>query len=213
MFQNNYGEHDAELVRIAKAHAAGLIGKCGYTRSDADDVLQDLMIAGLTALPRFDALRSKRSTFLYRTLRAKVMNLARDMQRKKRARTMEVFSLDAPFPIDESEDTVWGDVIGIGKTLTEDGVPRYDRACPRTLRMDIKEALSDLPPKLRELCRLHSLHGYGDARLAAGMAYSTHHRAIKRIRVFLERRGFSPQSLKKSGRDHAPTGNNTPRNP
>ena len=201
MFQNKYGEHDAELVRIAMAHAAGLVGHHGYTLDDADDILQTLILAGIMALPRYDESKAKRSTFLYAALRARVKNLARDAERVKRDRRMDECSLDAEWPGDDSGETPWANIIGIENTLTENGSSRSDRTDLHGLRMDLEAVMSDLPPKLRELCRLHSALDSEDARRAAGMAYSTHHRAIKRIRAFFECRGISPQ--KKSGRDRA----------
>lgn len=199
MFQNNYGGHDAELVRIAMAHAKGLIGNYGYTPDDADDLLQTLILAGLIALPRFDKSRAKRSTYLYAVLRDKVADLARHAERQRRDRRKEAFSLDAEWPEDECGETLWADLIGVEDSLTEEGCSRRHRDDLHGLSMDVEEALADLPPNLRELCRLHSVLDSEDARRAAGMAYSTHHRAIKRIRAFFERRGFSQ---KKSGRDH-----------
>ncbi len=199
MFQNRYGEYDAELVRIAKFHAKGLVGNYGYTPGDADDLLQTLILAGVIALARFDESQAKRSTYLYAILRDKVADLARHAERQKRDRRKESFSLDAEWPGDESGETVWADLIGADSTVTEEGCSRRDRADLHGLRIDLEEALAKLPSNLRKLCRLHSVLGSEDARRAAGMAYSTHHRAIKRIRAHFERRGFFPN---KNGRDH-----------
>ena len=200
MFQNNYGEHDAELVRIARAYASGLVGNYGYTIHDADDILQSLIIAGSMALPTFDQSKAKRSTYLCEIIRCKVIDLAKHACRQRRDKRREACSLDAEWPGDESGETRWADLIEIGNTITEDGCGRNDRSDLHGLRMDLEDALSDLPPHLRELCRLHSEYDSEDARRMAGMAYSTHHRAIKRIREFLERRGFEQRFHKKSGR-------------
>lgn len=199
MFQNKYGEHDAELVRIAMHLASSLVGNYGYTADDADDILQTLILAGTVALPRFDSSKSKRSTFIYAALHARVKNLARDAEREMRDRRREEFSLNADWPGDPSGDTPWGDTIGVDNTLSENGAPRVDHTDIHGMRMDMEEALVDLPPKLRELCRFHSELGSDAARRALGMAKSTHHRAIKRIREFLESRGLAPLEQKKSG--------------
>jgi hypothetical protein len=62
----------------------------------------------------------------------------------------------------------------------------------RRLRADLPEALAELPPELRDLCLLHLALKPNAARIKAGMAKSTHHRAIARIRAFFERRGIVP---------------------
>jgi len=203
MFKNSYGDYDAELVQIAKAHANGLIGNHGYTQDDADDILQSLIVAGISALSQFDSSRGKRSTYLYAVLRNQVINLVRYADGKIRDRQNESFSFDEKVDEDEIEETLWSDIIGIEKTITEDGASRNDHADIHGLRIDVKEALAGLPPQLRELCRLHAFLDSEDARRAAGMAYSTHHRAIKKIRFHLGKLGFTPKNPKKGGRDQA----------
>lgn len=201
MFQNKYGEHDAELVHIAMHLASGLVGNYGYTEHDADDILQILLVEGTRALVRFDQSVAKRSTFLYAVMSDRVASLARDAQREKRDRRREKLSLDEEWPGDATGDTGWADVIGPADTLDANQVPRCDRADLLALRMDIAEALADLPPELRELALLHCQYGSEDARKAAGLAYSSHHRAIKRIRQHLEKWGLAPETSKKGGRN------------
>ena len=201
MFKNSYGVYDAELVRIAKAQATCLVGNHGFTLDDADDILQTLILAGHLALARFDESVTKRSTFIYAVIHGKVLDLARHADGKKRDKRKEQCSLNTEFPEDETGETLWADVIGIENLLTEYGAPYNDRTDYHGLKMDMDEALASLPPKLRNLCHLQSVLNPEDARRAAGMAYSTHHRAIKLIRAFLGRRGFTTQARKKSGRD------------
>lgn len=200
MFQNNYGEHDAELVRIAMHYASGLVGNYGYTPSDADDILQILVLAANAALPRFNPTKAKRSTFICEVLAREVADLIRHVTREMRDKHCEELSLDDLCPREEDEEILWSEVIGVEKTLTENGCSRNELADFHSLRVDLEEALAELPPRLRELCELHASLSHGEARRAAGMAYSTHHRAIKRIREFLTRRGFAEKFRKKSGR-------------
>lgn len=199
MFKNKYGEHDAELVRIAKAHATSLVGNHGFTIDDADDILQTLIIAGIEALSQFDSSKARRSTYLYSSIRHKAISLARYAKGKMRSKCMEKFSLDSDWPGDSTGETQWNDAVGLEHTLTENGTPQGNRADILGLRIDVEKALEDLPPKLRELCRFHSQLDVEDARRAAGMSKSSHHRAIKRLRVFLEIRGLKPNSPKISG--------------
>ena len=196
MFQNNYGDYDADLVRIAMAHAASLVGNCGFAQDDADDILQTLIIAGYQALTRFDPSKAKRSTYLYAVIRGRVANLARDADRAKRDRRKDAFSLDAEWPGDASGETPWHDVVGSADMLPVYGGSRKERTDLHGLRIDLAEAIADLPPKLRELCRLHSLLRPEEARRAAGMAHSTHGRAVNRIRKFLESRRIFHDSAK-----------------
>jgi len=190
MFRNSYGGHDADLVHIAKHLARGLAGTAGYTEDDADDLWQTLILAGTLAMPRFDSSKAKRSTFIYDVLRKKAIDLTRRAARTKRDKSLETLSLDEAWEGDESGETAWAELISAENTLSEDGVVQKDRTDPRPLRMDVEAALADLPPDLRELCRLHSYLRPEEARREAGMAKSTHHRAVAKIREFMVSRGF-----------------------
>lgn len=195
--------HDPDLVRIAMHLASGMVGQSGYTEHDADDLLQILIIAGTLALPRFNQAKAKRSTFIYSVLREKVIDLARHAGRAKRDRTCEAFSLDETWPEDETGETAWGEIIGEEHTLNQDGAIRADHADLRPLRADIKEVIEDLPPSLRDLCRLHFALRPEEARREAGMAKSTHHRAIAKIREFMVSRGIcSPGTDSGAASDH-----------
>lgn len=172
------------------AHAAGLVGNYGYTAQDADDILQELILAARQALSRFDPARSKRSTFLYTAIRHKVIALARHACREKRDRRNEAFSLDDIWPGDVSGAMLWHDVIGKERTLDEYECCRQSRSDVDSLRLDVADAIADLPPQLRKLCLLHLVYPPDEARRKAGMAKATHHRAIQRIHAFLKRRGI-----------------------
>lgn len=192
MFQNKYGGHDADLVRIAIHFASELIHGGGYTKNDADDIQQELIIAGELALPRFNPAQAKRTTFIFHVLRQKALDLAKFINRESRDKAKEALSLDDIWPADLSEELLWGDVLGIENTTDEYGVLRWNRKDSRALNIDLQKAIKELPEDLRNLCRLHSQLRPEEARRAAGMAKSTHHRAIARIREFLVERGFSP---------------------
>lgn len=195
--------HDPDLVRIAMHLASGMVGQSGYTEHDAEDLLQILIIAGTLALPRFNQAKAKRSTFIYSVLREKVIDLARHAGRAKRDRAGEAFSLDDAWPEDGTGETAWGEIVGEEHTLNQDGVIRTDRGDTHPLRMDLAEVIADLPPYLRNLCRLHSCLRPEEARREAGMAKSTHHRAIAKIREFMVNRGICPHGTdSKAASDH-----------
>ncbi len=192
MFKNSYGEYDAELVRISMHLASGLVGNYGYTPDDADELLQTFILAGEQALPRFDPLRSKRSTFLFNVLHGKVIDLARRSSRGKRDKSREAFSFDEICSEDDGEENTWGDLIGLESTLNTNGAVNTNNTDWLPLRMDLEEILAGLPPELRKLCLLHSQLRPEEARKAAGMAKSTHQRAIQKIRQFLLSHGLGP---------------------
>ena len=104
-------------------------------------------------------------------------------------------------------------MIGLADTLDADQVPRRDPSDLMGLKMDMAAALAALPQNLRELAWLHSHLRYEEARKAAGLAYSSHHRALKRIRQHLEKCGLSPETPKKGGRDRGGAADHPTRQP
>jgi DNA-directed RNA polymerase specialized sigma24 family protein len=63
-----------DLVSIRVA-ARGLVGKHGYTRSDFEDIVQDLALHVLERMGEYDPGRGAWSTFLKRVLHNKISHL------------------------------------------------------------------------------------------------------------------------------------------
>jgi len=63
---------DLVTIRVA---ARDLVGRHGYTRSDLDDIVQDLALHVLERLGEYDPGRGAWSTFLKRVLRNKISHL------------------------------------------------------------------------------------------------------------------------------------------
>lgn len=190
MFQNDYCDFDPDLVRLAKALAVEVIGQQRITDGDADDILQSLILAGLLALPRFNPHLSQRSTFLYLVIKAKARDIIRHACREKRDRFKELFSLNEVKPVMDAGEVSYDELLSGDNDSTEDDFA--DGACHELhiLRMDLENALHEMPPRLRTLCDLLSFHDPGDARREAGLSKHTYHRLKMRIRQFLKKRGI-----------------------
>ncbi len=63
---------DLLAMRLA---ARGLVGRHGYTRSDVEDIVQDLALHVLERMGKYDPGRGAWSTFLTRLIRNKVVHL------------------------------------------------------------------------------------------------------------------------------------------
>ena len=198
-FRNSYigTGVDADVVRLAAKRAHSLIGKIGFGSDDLEDLQQELICAALEQLPKFDPERRGKLTFIGGVLDKKAAQLYRNRRRKRRDPYLESYSLDEPIPDFEEEGATYCDIMG-----DED-----DRSWRlRDFLIDMRDALASLPPKLRALVELHAVMLPDQARQAAGLAKSVHHRAMKQVRQHFERAGFGP-GAKKVGTNRQPTGN------
>ncbi len=64
--------------------ARGLVGRHGYTRSDVEDIVQDLALHVLERMGKYDPGRGAWSTFLTRLIRNKIVHLIEYRMYQKR---------------------------------------------------------------------------------------------------------------------------------
>lgn len=184
---NSYSGIDDDVVRSATGCTHALVRQVGFTSSDFDDIQQELVQGVLEALPSFDPSRSKRATFIARVLRRKAQQMVRDRTRAKRHPSQEAFSLNAAHPLSDDEEATYAEVVA----GTDDSGWRL-----RELVLDVDEAVSALPPNLRRLAVLHAHLKPAEARRAAGLAKSSHHRAMRAIREHFSAAGVTPEPFR-----------------
>lgn len=192
MHFNSYPDIDGDVVQFATRCAHSLVRQVGFTLSDFDDIQQELICVVLNELPSFDPSRSKRTTFIARVLQHKVQQMVRNRTRAKRHPFREAFSLNEACTLSDQSDATYAEVVADGND---------DAWRLRELIADVHAAVVALPPKLRNLAILHAHLKPSEARKEAGLAKSSHHRAIRTIREYFHAAGLKP------GTFLAPTGN------
>jgi RNA polymerase sigma factor (sigma-70 family) len=149
----------------------------------AEDAVQEAFLAVWKQAARFDARRARPSTWLL----AVVHHRAVDSVRREALRRGE--------GVDAARDLP-----------SEDDVPRD--AWLALQRVQVQEALAELPDPQREVIELAYFAGYSQSELAArlgqplGTIKSRTHTALARLRELLEARGLtteSPWSIESSG--------------
>jgi DNA-directed RNA polymerase specialized sigma24 family protein len=197
MHQCIYDGIDADVVRIAAKRANQLIRQIGFSLSDLEDIQQELICAALEQLPRFDPQIGKKTTFITGIMERKAAQLFRNRTREKRHPSLEAFSLDEPPPDAEDEDCCYGDTVADSHD---------DEWRLRALIIDVGEAIASLPQELQKLAKFHAQLRPDEARREAGLAKSSHNRAMRKMRDHFVRLGVMP-SAHEVGTDHEGTGN------
>src|SRR5215472_4214675 len=89
---------EATLVTIAGTTATRLAGLYGFSRSDRDDLRQELLLDCIIRLPKFDPRRSSHSTFFRRVVRHRVSSLLDTQRAACRDYRLCRDSIDDPVP-------------------------------------------------------------------------------------------------------------------
>lgn len=133
---------------------------------DRDDIRQDMALAVLSAMRRYDSARASRDTFAERVISLQYVKIAqrirRDIERQPESATEAIGAL-----ID----------------------PRSERGNTDDLRLDLEAALVGLPRRLRLIAEDLKTMRPGEIAAEMGVHRSTIHRAIAQIRTHLRDRG------------------------
>lgn len=197
MHSCNYDGIDADVVRIAAKRANQLIRQIGFSLSDLEDIQQELICAALEQLRHFDPQIGKKTTFITGIIEKKAAQLFRNRTREKRHPSLEAFSLNESPPDAEDEDCCYQDTVA----------DSHDHGWRlRALLLDVKEAIAALPKELQKLANFHAELRPDEARREAGLAKSSHHRAMRKIRDHFVRLGVMP-GAEEVGTNRDGTGN------
>ena len=142
-----------DALNCIEVTARGLIGRCGLTRADLDDLISELTLDLIEHLPRHDARRSAFGTFVRVVVTGKSKRILRDLCRRKRTDEREAESLDAPAGTDEDGNEIsLGDTLDADDTAILQGGRTRSRHEEAVLRLDVTAVLSRLPRGLQECC-------------------------------------------------------------
>jgi RNA polymerase sigma-70 factor (ECF subfamily) len=135
------GEYARRLIR---EKAKGLIGRYGFTKSDREDLEQELTLDLLRRLPDYDPERARRTTFSARVVEHRIASIIEHREAARRDWRRCRRSLNEPI---ENQD---GESAELGETFDADGRTRADLS---ELRLDLAGVLDGLPEQLRQVCR------------------------------------------------------------
>jgi len=143
--------------RLIRRKAAQLIGKTNLVATDRDDLEQDLRIALMAQLPKFDPTKAHWNAFVTVVVNRQVARLLEYRKRKKRGYTEHVVSLSAQVPGENGEPTELSRMIRPEQQGFLVAMPLHDNQEAFEVEHDVSLVMSKLTDEQRDLCR-HLMH-------------------------------------------------------
>ncbi len=174
---------------LIQVKARQLCRRSDFNANEREDIEQELLLAVLQQIERFDSTRASLKTFLDRIVSRAAAMLLRSRKRQKRGNGMQPLSLESDCTIGDDlkslSNTVSSkDVANRLGTLSEDSIARLEQ----TEAIDV--AMAKMPERLRDICR--RLMSGTVASVARELGISRHQvrQAIDEARHYFEEAGL-----------------------
>jgi hypothetical protein len=164
---------DPQISELIKAKARKLCRSCpGFTRSDEEDVQQELSLQLVRALPKHDATRAGFATFVNHVIENGLRSLARHASAAKRDRRRE-------------------------RPLHDVHVQGGEVYARRDLAIDVHEVVSRMPAELRAAAALFMEQGHVAAVTRhTGLTRAQVRRLRRHVAHHLRESGLAPNSAR-----------------
>lgn len=182
---------DGFAAKLIRRKSKELVGKAGFTRSDRDDIEQDLRIALFERFEQFDPEVAHWNVFATTIIERQVATMLRQRSAEKREYCRGVTSLSTPV---EDAD---GALTELARQIGEEHLARLTGLAVRShedavdLRHDLEVILSKLPDDLREICERLKSESIADIVRDRNVPRTNVYRLLEWLREFFEAEGFS----------------------
>ncbi len=180
---------DRFIRDLVRRKARQLVGKAGFTRSDREDIEQELYLKLLKAARLFDPTQAHWHSFATAVIERHTASLLRDKRAEKRDSRC-VCSLDVVVTEDEEGPVQLGETIGQDEYDNRRGRwPRQEQELFE-LAQDVADVIAGLPAELRELAEALKTESLSEIARRTGVARSTLNARVQQLRERLERAGL-----------------------
>ena len=176
---------DAYAAEAIRFKARQLVGKAGFTKSDREDLEQELALDFLRRSRNFNPDRSKRSTFTTCVVDHHVATILEGRRAPTRDVRREGPSLDAMIADNEGNQ--------VERITTIDARANRSGRSPdelHPLKLDVQAVIETLLPRLRELAEGLKTHSVTEIAQRQGMSRRHTHRLVERIRRHFDEAGL-----------------------
>lgn len=189
-YENRYQGIDDYAVRIIKYKARQLVGRVGFTESDRQDLEQEMVFDLLRRLPKFKPERAQRNTFIARVVEHKVATIIEAQKAGMRDYRLCSCSLNDRFENEEGGSVERIDTINQDDYLQRTGNLSRPISDLRGLSIDVRSAVENLPPELRDLCKRLQVESVTEISRDTGIPRGTIYESIKKLRTLFEDAGL-----------------------
>lgn len=185
---------DPFTVTLIRIKARQLCRRSDFSRSDCDDLQQQMRLYLLEKAQLFDPKRGNLEAFVTRILRTWVAMQLRWRSREKRRESYKALSLERT-PVEYE-----GGITSLGAVLLEEDGRRLSRTSPISnaerfeLNEAIAHALQNLTPQDRALLIQVAGHDVASAARAFGVSRRRINNALTRARAQFKKSGLCPDS-------------------
>ena len=179
---NSYRGLDPELVKMVRHAAAKSIGKAGLKEHDLPDIEQELMLAVLNGMSRYEQARSTRHSFIKVLLNTMINRIFRDRHSASGKTCCNQESLNQEIELND-------EIVEIIEQVNADGLleqPNCQSAMHTfrdlSVRLDTATAIAGLSGDLQRLCKELKKHSITEAAQSLNLPLCKIYRDIQTIR-------------------------------
>ena len=186
--KNAYEELGEYASRLVRRKGAQLVGRAGFTESDRPDIEQSLALEVVRRIRKFDPERGRFEATVHRI----VENAVADILAARKAACRD-YRKRGP-SLNETARDENGKRVERSETFgSEDHFARVGRRPAgerRDLKLDLDDAMADLPPDLRRLCERLRNESPAEVARDSGLPRGTLYERMRKIREHFGRRGL-----------------------
>jgi len=184
------GELDPFVKRLVRRKARQLAGRAGIPRSDRQDIEQHLYLVLVKQWHRFDPRTGHLQAFVTTVVERAVANVLRDRLAEKRDHRRCNVSLSAMTIVGEEGEEELAETLTLSEHRSRMGNRVRSDQELFELAEDVEAVLSQLPPPLRNICRLLMHHSVSVVARKTKIARTTLNDTLRRLRQCLEDAGL-----------------------
>ncbi len=178
---------DEYTTNLVKSAVRRLIGHFGFSRSDCQDVEQDLVLHLLRQMGRFDPKRSGRNTFITRIVQRKIVSIIRHRCAAQRHYARVAWSLDETAPDGEGASAERGNTLDVDADRRRTSTGEL----PTDLAIDLARAKDTLGVELQAVWDALLDSSKSEAARRLKCSRSAVHARVAKIRAHLEEAGLA----------------------
>lgn len=189
-FDATFAEFEDYARTFIKLRAVKLKEILGLSRSDIDDLRQDLTIHLIERMPLYDPEKSTPKGFIVMVLNNRIRTIIRLHRESMEALNLATLSLDEEFSDDDNQPIQRFETIDEEESLLSAGLIRRRMLDHVEMKADVARFLEKLPKRLLDLCLLLQEKPIAQAARETGLSRQKIHDELVRMRLFAEQSGL-----------------------